>query len=243
MHPKYSAGVIAVGIYLAILALVFFYFGYHSKTESTRFVTRNDKAIAVTLQSPRQAKPRPEKKSSSPVAKKLRKGQTKPKPIPKPKPTVAKPKAKPPKRKTPAKKIKPKHLFSGIKTSSKPKSRKKPVKTSVKSPRKPLKNTPGNRTALANQHAKDKGIENRYLARVQERLYGWPAQSNFAGSVLTIGLTIRPSGRFDYEVLRPSGNGEFDRTVTAYLDALRTEGFGPTPKGKTYRFKVEIVAK
>jgi hypothetical protein len=60
---------------------------------------------------------------------------------------------------------------------------------------------------------------------------------------MTIGLTIHPSGRFEYVILTPSSNPEFDRTIGQYLKQLMAVGFDPTPKGKSYEFKVDIVAK
>ncbi len=247
LHPKYLSGLAAVGIYVGIIGLIFFYFGYRSETKNTHFVAKNANAITVTLQAPKRTK-NPKKKStkspSKPKPKKIK--HAKPKPLVSRKPAKVKP-TKPAKKKPitkkPVKKIQAKSLFSNIKsrpnsrpnktkTAHKPKAAKKSGQTS-----KPLRN------ALTKQPMQDKGVENRYLASVQERLYGWPAQSNFAGAVFTIGLTIHPNGRFEYVVLRPSDNPEFNRTIEQYLKQLREIGFDPTPRGKKYEFKVEIVAK
>ena len=251
LHPKYLSGLAAVGIYVAVIGLVFFYFGYRSEKKSTHFVAKNSDAIAVTLQAPKSRKSKP-KKTAKPKPKTQKTKPTKPKAIKAPKPAKVKPtkpaKKKPVKKK-PVKKIKAKSLFSNIKSKPKPKpkSPKKPAKTQTPSTQttKAASKTDSQKTcdALKHQQARDKGIENRYLASVQEKLYNWPAQSNFAGATFTIGLTIHPNGHFEYVVLTPSDNPEFNRTIEQYLKQLQGIGFDPTPKGKKYEFKVEIVAK
>ena len=253
LPPKLTSGLIAIGIYLGVLGLVFYYFGYHSRHTPTHYVAHNDKAIAVSLQTS-SAQPQPKKATHPSKSKPKSKPKTpskprhtKPKPIVTKKPENVAQKPKPKPKKTP-KKIKPKSLFSHVKTAqtSKPKS-KKPPKKSAKPMPKTTKKSPDkskvSREALRKQKEHDKGIENRYLAGVQDKLYGWPPQSNFAGARITIGLTIHPNGHFDYVVLTPSTNPDFDRTIRHYLAQLKTIGFDPTPKGKKYAFKVEIVAK
>jgi len=256
LHPKLFSGLAAFGIYFAILGLVFYYFGYHHDQKPTRFVTQNSHAIAVTLQAPGKAKKTPAKKKTlrakpkpkskpKPKPKKVR--PTKPKPISAPERNKPKPKPKKVVKK-PAKKVQAKSLFSHIKSTpkSKPKTKPKPrAEKATTNPSRKQAKASGKKSneALKRQKARDKGIENRYLAGVQDKLYGWPTQSNFAGATFTIGLTIYPSGKFDYVVLTPSANAEFNRTIKQYLDRLKGVGFDPTPKGKRYQFKVEIVAK
>ena len=253
LDSKLTSGLIAVGVYLGVLGLVFYYFGYHTSPPSKHYVTHSDKAIAVSLQTsnvhpkPRKATPKPKPKSkTSPKPK-----HTKPKPMvtKKPEKVAPKPKPKPKPKKTP-KKIKPKSLFSHVKTAQKSKPKPKPKATSIKPAKvtaqarqKSSDKSKISRDALRKQKEHDKGIENRYLAGVQDKLYGWPPQSNFAGARITIGLTIHPDGHFDYVVLTPSSNPDFGRTIRRYLTQLKSIGFDPTPKGKTYEFKVEIVAK
>ena len=247
LHPKYLSGLAAVGIYMGIIGLVFFYFGYRTEKKSTHFVAKNSNAIAVTLQAPKTIK-KSQKKSAKPKPKPKPKKvkHTKPKPMVSKKPAKVKP-TKPAKKKLvkkkPVKKIKAKSLFSNIKSKPKLKPKKSKTANKPKPATKSGKTSKRSRDALKKQQARDKGIENRYLASVQERLYGWPAQSNFAGATFTIGLTIHPSGRFEYVVLQPSDNAEFNRTIEQYLKQLQGIGFDPTPKGKKYEFKVEIVAK
>jgi hypothetical protein len=244
VHPKYLAGLIAVGGYIGIIGLVFFYFGYHSEKKSTHFVSENSNAIAVTLQAPRRTKTQ-QKKMAKPKAKSKKVKRSKPKAIQTPKPTKVKPKSKPIKRKKPVKKIKAKSLFSDIKTApkSKAKPKKEPMKTKPASTKKSKKASKVSRDSLKRQQAKDKGIENRYLAGIEGKLKGWQGQSNFVGETYTIGLTIYPNGSFKYVVLASSSNPEYNRTIKRYLDQLMAIGFDPTPKGKSYEFKVDIVAK
>lgn len=247
---KLTSGLIAVGIYAGILGLVFYYFGYHAHQPPKHYVSHNDKAIAVSLQTPRTRSkppkavrtPKPQPKTPS------RRKHTKPKPLVTKKPAKAAQKLKPKSKKT-LQKIKPKSLFSHVKTASKPKpkppkiSPKKLTEPTPKTAKKSLNTSKISREALRRQKKRDQGIENRYLAGVQNKLYGWPPQSNFAGARITIGLTIHPDGHFDYVVLTPSANPDFDRTIRQYLNQLKSIGFDPTPKGKKYEFKVEIVAK
>jgi len=249
LSPKITSGVIAVGAYLGILGLIFYYFGYRTHSKPKHYVAKNDKAIAVSLQTPhalpaaKKAPPMPKSKPKTPPRKPR---HVKPKPIATSQPAKPTPKPKPKKtvKKIKPKKIKPKSLFSHVKTTPKPKpqSTKRPKPTPKTSP-KTSKNAKPSREALRKQQQRDKGIENRYLANVQNKLYGWPPQSNFAGAKITIGLTIHPNGRFEYVVLTPSSNPDFDRTIRQYLTQLKSIGFGATPKGKKYSFKVDIVAK
>jgi len=250
-QAKLLSGLAAFGIYFAILGLVFYYFGYYHDQKATHFVSKNSHAIAVTLQAPGQQKKTPLKHQRKNQAKSKPKKvhHSKPKPISTPEKNKPRPKPKPKKRiKKPVKKIQAKSLFSHIKSAPSAKkdeqSTSKPEKVRRKPSHKKAKgSSKKNIDALKRQKARDKGIENRYLAGVQDKLYGWPTQSNFAGAKYTIGLTIYPSGKFDYVVLTPSSNAEFNRTIRQYLDQLKGIGFDPTPQGKKYQFKVEIVAK
>jgi outer membrane biosynthesis protein TonB len=239
LHSKYLSGIVAIGIYLFIIGLVFYYFGYHSSQKSKHFVTKNSNAISVSLAgAPSPKKPPQVHHKSKPKPKtKPKPKHIKPKPIKSKKPTktIKKPAKKP------AKRIKPKNLFSTVKTSpkTKPKSKKS---TNTPKPQK-SKGTTHGKSSIKNNKKADKGIENKYLADVQNKLYGWPAQSNFAGAKMVIGLTIHPNGSFEYEVLQLSSNPEYNRVIQQYLKQLKPIGFGPTPSGKTYKFKVDIVAK
>ncbi len=81
MHPKYLAAVIAVGGYLGVVGLVFFYFGYHTKTKPPHYVAKRTNAIAVTLHSSLQTKTRPSKPKKPKPTPKAKPHHTKPKPV------------------------------------------------------------------------------------------------------------------------------------------------------------------
>ncbi len=242
LHPKYVSGIVAVTVYVGIIGLMALYVEHQRTEQSTHFVTRNSHAIAVTLHAPTHT---PSSTTTPKTPRPISKPKTHSKHPHQPKPLLSPhkkhPKPSPKKSHTkPTKRINAKQLFAHVHTTHSP-QKKHPAPANT-SPAKP-KPSHSNRTALKQQQARDKGIENRYLAHVQDQLYGWPAQTNFAGAAITIGLTIHPSGRFDYVVLQHSTNPDFDRTILQYLKQLRSTGFGPTPKKKHYKFKVEIVAK
>ena len=244
MHPKYGFGIVAVGIYALIIVLVFYYFGYHPTEKSTQYTVKKGDAITVDLRSslsPKHSrKPNAKAKSKAPSKNRHR---NRPKPIASPKPSKAKPTR--PVRKTPVKKpVRPKSLFAHVQPSKPTKKPKNHPPKSAPERSKAHQRTPGAASHSVKQPTvRQQGVENRYLAGVQERLYGWPTQPGFVGAKITIGLTILPNGRFTYEVLTPSSNPEFNRTITRYLDRLRRSGFDPTPGGRSYAFKVDIVAK
>jgi len=90
---------------------------------------------------------------------------------------------------------------------------------------------------------KSKGIENRYFAKIQNTLKGWPAQSNFAGEKIRVELTVYQSGLFDYKILYRSLNPEFNEALRSYLEQLKRVGFGMHSNPKPYKIIVEFIAK
>ncbi len=101
----------------------------------------------------------------------------------------------------------------------------------------------GNRGKSLNKSNKEKGIENRYFAKIQNTLKGWPAQSNFAGEKIRVELIVYQSGLFDYKILYKSLNPEFNEALKSYLEQLRRVGFGMHSNPKPYRIIVEFIAK
>ena len=103
------SGVVAVGIYLCLVAVVLYYFNYRSSEKAVHYVKKNSHVMAVSLASGNQLK-RKEKKQSS--QKKVREKPKKIRNIT----SVNKRKQKSKKAKNPPKKVKAKSLFSSVKT-------------------------------------------------------------------------------------------------------------------------------
>lgn len=193
-----------------------------------------------------------------------------PKPVPKPKPkeTVKKPveqkkviKEKVVKKviKEPVKKDqnvtrpkkvnKPQSLFADI-SSSRPKETKKAVEKPVE--RKPnldvIKVKEKSSAAelvsssLKVQQSSDRGVENAYLAQIEEKLKGWPAQSEYAGEKARVMLEVEPSGSFTFRVISASSIPEFNEGLNAYLKQLQRFGFGPHKGNRAYKLDVEFIA-
>ncbi|MFT7878877.1 MAG: TonB C-terminal domain-containing protein [Sulfurimonas sp.] len=268
--PRYLTGSLAFGIYFIMIGLLIYYFNTKTRQESKHFVKKNEERIQVALSTPAKKKseiPKPKKQvSEKPKPKSVSK--PKPKPAPKKKEAVKKPpvqkkvikekvvkKVKPkPKKKevkaTKPKKInKPKSLFADI-SSSKPK---KPPKEKVKpAPVKPkmdiIKVKEKSSAAalvsssLKNQKNRDRGVENAYLAKIEEKLKGWPAQSNYAGEKARVMLEVEPSGRFTFKVISASSIPEFNEGLNAYLKQLQRFGFGPHKGDRAYKLDVEFIA-
>ena len=90
---------------------------------------------------------------------------------------------------------------------------------------------------------KDRGIVNRYFANIQNKLRGWPAQSNFAGERVSVELKVYSSGLFEYKILHRSINPEFNRSLKSYLEQLKRIGFGPHSNPTPYKIVVDFIAK
>ncbi len=101
----------------------------------------------------------------------------------------------------------------------------------------------GNSGKSTNKSNKNKGVENRYFAKVQQILKNWPAQSNFAGEKIRVQLIIYQSGLFDYKILYKSLNPEFNQALKNYLEQLKRIGFGLHSNPKPYKIIVEFIAK
>lgn len=246
--PKYLSGLIALGSYLLLVALFVYYFNtHHTRKAPTHYVKKDQKVVTVSLM-------------ASPPAL-----VTKPKPLP-----PKKPKPLPPKKKVVKKKLIKKKLVTKKPIKKKP-IKKKPIKKVT--PKKAIRSKEENRTRQAkriealfdqlttppkkvnrvstkqqtqvpqSRQARDSGVENSYLAKVEQLLEGWPAQSEYAGECATVHLRISPTGRFTFTLKRASSNEAFNTGLIAYLKQLQGIGFGSHKGTRSYQFAVEFIAK
>jgi len=256
------SGLLAFGIYISVIGILLFYFNTRDQEKPLHYVKKNEERIRVTMSTP---KPQVKKE-----IKKQPKKVVKPKPKPKPKKTVKKKevkkkvikekvvkKAKVVKKKqdlntTKPKKVnKPKDLFANI-SATKKVEKPKPVKA-VETPVKPKKSnsikvsekisaTELVSNTLKIQKKSDSGIENAYLAMIEEKLKGWPAQSEYAGEKAKVWIKVEPSGIFRFKVISASGNEAFNSGLIAYLKQLQKIGFGPHKGNRPYELDVEFIA-
>jgi protein TonB len=92
------------------------------------------------------------------------------------------------------------------------------------------------------QKRSDSGVENAYLAKVQDMLEDWPAQSDYAGEKVKVILFIKPSGLFEFKLQTISSNKAFNSGLVAYLEQLQSIGFGHHKGKRTYEFGAEFIA-
>ncbi len=225
-REKLLSGIVAFAIYLSVVALILYYFGYHTAHQkSTHFVTKNEKGIAVTLAGP----PSPSiKKSPHKKREPKKKHRSKPRNVKGAKHTPARKHIKQAK---PSRKPDAKKLFSHVKL---------PKQKTVKSAGAMGEKKKGERTLRKSKA--ESGVENAYLANVEHLLKGWPAQANFAGEEIDIRLTIYRDGTFDYKILKLSGNPDFNRELINYLTQLQRIGFGSHERKKPYEIEVKFIA-
>jgi protein TonB len=264
--PKYLTGSISFGIYFLVIALLVYYFNTKSRQESKHYVKENKERIQVALATPDKhptpkPKPKPQEKSKSIVKPKPPKKES----IQKPKEQkkvikekVVKKVKKEPKKKdvnttAPKKVNKPKSLFANV-TSSKPKEPKKEpkkveTKPNVVKPNMDLVKVKEKTSAAALvsssikiQESSDRGIENAYLANIEEKLKGWPAQSEYAGEKARVMLNVESSGMFTYKIVSGSSIPEFNMGLDAYLKQLQRFGFGSHEGDRAYKLDVEFIA-
>ncbi len=86
------------------------------------------------------------------------------------------------------------------------------------------------------------GIENAYLAMIEEKLKGWPAQSEYAGEKAKVWIKVEPNGRFIFKVITASGSEAFNSGLVAYLKQLQSIGFGHHKGNRAYELDVEFIA-
>jgi len=258
----FISGVLAFGIYFVLLITLLFYFNMREENKPIHYVKKNEDRIRVSMASPKSeakkqtkkvVKKQPKKKvEKKKVAEKkaikkkvIKKEVVKKKVVPKKvvkkkviKEKVVK-KVKPPKKKketkTTTKKVnKPKDLFANVTAN------KKPEKKRIYKPKVSASELFNN--SIKVQKPSDRGIENAYLAKVEEKLNGWPAQSEYAGEKAKVSLKIQSNGRFTFKVITGSSNPDFNEGLIAYLKQLQKFGFGPHKGGRAYAIDVEFVA-
>lgn len=97
-------------------------------------------------------------------------------------------------------------------------------------------------SSLKVQQSSDRGVENEYLAKIEEKLQGWPAQSEYAGEKARVIMEVEPSGSFTFRVISASSIPEFNEGLNAYLKQLQRFGFGPHKGDRAYKLDVEFIA-
>jgi len=250
----FISGVLAFGIYSILIITLLFYFNTRDEKKSIHYVKKNEDSIRVSVSSPtalpkketkKVVKPKAKKKAAAPKVKKkvekvVKKKHVKKKVI---KEKIVK-KVKPPKKKketkTTTKKVnKPKDLFANVSANKKPEKKKieKRKVTKQKVTASELLND-----SIKVQKPSDRGIENAYLARVEEKLNGWPAQSDYAGEKAKVWLKIQTNGSFKFKVISRSSNPDFNFGLEEYLKQLQRFGFGPHKGGRAYEINVEFIA-
>jgi len=267
------AGILSVGIYIFVVLLLVLYFNDKQHNKAKRYVKKNEHRIQVSLASDTQVpailkpkvkhrvKPKPKSKPKKTPPKKTRHSVVK-------KPKVHKKITKKEPKRVQKKVIHKKVVQKDTNRTKKHIVKKQDLFASIKVPKKhnilvisdkPIVSKPKNNlikisdkkpsalqkvnNSLRKQKSMDSGVTNLYLARVQEMLEDWPAQSDFAGQSVKVLLYIKPSGMFDFEIKSASTNPEFNQALVDYLKQLQVFGFGKHEGSRTYRFEANFVAK
>ena len=90
---------------------------------------------------------------------------------------------------------------------------------------------------------KDRGIINRYFAKVEETLYYWPALSGFEGEKAEVWLKIQKDGSFLFRLTKRSNNPSFNSGLIEYLKQLQRVGFARHSYKRPLEARVEFMAK
>lgn len=258
MFSKELSAVYAVSIYIILIGLFLGAFNKEKiKPESVHFVKKNDNSIDIGLSTapkkhiepikrikPKTKSSKNRKQHKKKIVKKrhiIKKKPVKKKVIKKKKIIKSKPIKKVHKKehtkkkkiikKTEPKKNNMKKLFNNIKE-------KKPTKTQT--------NKDKNRritSSMKDVKNKDKGIINKYFAKVEETLYYWPALSQFAGEKAEVWLKIEQDGSFIFKILNPSNNQDFNSGLIQYLKQLQRVGFARHQYKRPLEARVEFIAK
>ena len=250
----FISGIFAVGIYVMLVGLLIFYFNTREENKPKHFVKKNDERIRISMSTlsdqPKQQVKKSVKKEVVPnkkpaqTKKVVKKETVQKKKVVKKKVIKEKVVKKPQEikktdtKKKPVKKVnKPKSLFDNINIKKQPSKPKQPKIT-------PDKTSASNMVTNSQKKQKhaDRGIENAYLARIEEKLKGWPAQSEYAGEKAKVWLKVNASGKFEFKVITASGNEDFNVGLVAYLKQLQIMGFGPHKNNRPYELNVEFIA-
>ncbi len=193
------------------------------------------------------------KEIQKPIAKPKDINVTKPKEIKKVVPKKEEPKPKKeepkPKKETP-KVVDTNDLFKDVKTDKKPENKevKKPNIIEVSEP-KEVKQEPKksamDRLKEAQEIEEDaqSGIEDAYIAKVNELLYQWGEQGEFKGETANVVLTIKPTGDFTFILKRSSDNEAFNEGLIQYLKSLQKVGLGAHSVPRSLVIDVKFIAK
>lgn len=247
----FISGVLAVGIYIAFLVVLIIYFNTRTEQKTIHFVKKNEDRIRVSVAAPKVKKKthKAVKKKSTPQKKSVKKETVKKKKTVKKKVLKEKIVKKPKKIKKqetkttrPKKVNKPKSLFDNVKTKKQPDIPKKKKVEKQKAVKPKVSASELFKDSIKVQKPSDKGIENAYLAKVEEKLNGWPAQSDYVGEKAKVLLSIQTNGHFEFRVITGSSNPDFNSGLKAYLKQLQRFGFGPHKGGRVYKIDVEFIA-
>jgi len=257
----FISGVLAIGIYIAFIVVLIIYFNTRDEKKPIHFVKKNEDRIRISMASPpdkpkKQIKKtvkkqeKPKKKIVKPKPKKIIKKETvKKKKTVKKKVLKEKVVKKPKKVKKrdinttrPKKVNKPKSLFDNVKTKKQPSKPKKKKVEKQKVTKPKVSASELFNDSIKVQKSSDRGIENAYLAKVEEKLNGWPAQSEYAGEKAKVLLKIQTNGNFKFNIITGSSNPDFNIGLEEYLKQLQRFGFGPHKGGRVYKIDVEFIA-
>lgn len=253
MFSKKLSAVYAVGIYILLIGIFLGAFNKEKiKPESVHFVKKNDNSIEIGLSTapkkyiepikkikPKIKSSKNQKKYKKKIVKKkknIKKKVIKKKKILKKKPIKKVLKKEPIRKKKILKKSEPKKpdmkkLFNNIKDI-------KPSKTQTNKDA-----TKRITSSMKNVKNKDKGIINKYFAKVEETLYYWPALSQFGGEKAEVWLKIEQDGSFIFKILNPSNNQDFNSGLIQYLKQLQRVGFARHQYKRPLEARVEFIAK
>ncbi len=251
----FISGVVAVGIYVLLVTVLLVYFNSRQTQKPVHYVKKDEHRIRVSMGGPKtEVKKKSEKVKKKKVKERVKERIKKPKDTRKKvikekivkKPKVTKKPKKVVKKEPPKKVNKPKDLFASVATKKKPERK----KVKDQSSKKKVISKPKAKSAselfsesIKEQKRSDSGIENAYLAAIEEKLKGWPAQSEYAGERVKVWLQIETDGTFIFKIRSASSNDTFNEELIIYLEQLQKFGFGPHKGRRAYEIDVEFIAK